>query len=487
MLNPQGHPGESLATSAPPPESREAGPGSAPVAPRLATFQVADRERRGGGRRGRSRRRRWLWLLLMATLAGSGWAVWSRLSQDRLPEFETYTFTGKPTRHILLDLTGSIVPRTRIVISPQVGGIVSKVHLPLEGQKVQGGALLFEIENTRYRADYLQAEAGLTAAKAQLLELENGTRTEEIEEAAAAVDQAKEHVALTKLEWQRTRDMYARKAVSPSDLDKNRTLHLSALKRLRLEQAKYDLARHGPRPERIAASRAEVQRAEATRVRARYYYDQTKIYAPAAGTGTSFTLLERKVAPGESIQADLTYTALCTLADLKHMEAEIDVQERDLGVLKIGGPCEIIPDAYPERTYRGHVNRKQPIVNRQRGVVQVKITIDEPDEYLLPNMNARVLLLEEKPRTGAAPDLPEIPRRALVADDAPPAVFVVEGQTARLRRIELGTIHGDWAQVRKGLQAEDRIILPGDRPLVDGQPVRVRGMSRKEGGGRKGH
>src|SRR4029077_17198649 len=116
----------------------------------------------------------------------------------------------------------------------------------------------------------------------------------------------------------------------------------------------------------------------------------TKIYAPTDGKGTSFTLLERKVAVGESIQADLTYTALCTLADLTQMEAEVEVQERDLAVLKIGAPCEIIPDAYSVRVYQGKVNRKQPIVNRQRGVVQVKITIDHPDEYLLPDMNARV-------------------------------------------------------------------------------------------------
>jgi HlyD family secretion protein len=395
-----------------------------------------------------------------------------------MPEVETYTFTGKTTREILLDLAGFVVPRTKVVISPLVGGIVAQVHLPSEGQQVKAGALLFEVEDTRYRSDYLQAEAGLTAAKAKLLELENGSLEEEKRQALASLEQAKAEVGVAAAELKRVRKLHAQGASTGTELDKALLLHVEAQMRLKLQQAKYDLSRKGPRAERIAAARAEVQQAQAGRDRAKFIYDHTKIYAPTDGTGTSFTVLERKVARGESIQADLTYTALCTLADLTQMEAEIDVQERDLGVLKIGGPCEIIPDAYSDRVYRGRVNRKQPIINRQRGAVQVKITIDNPDEYLLPDMNARVLLLKNEPSAKADKELPEIPRCVLVPGVDAPTVFLFDGQTARLRRIELGATAGDRVQVRQGLLPGDKIILPGDQPLLDGQPVRLRGESK---------
>jgi multidrug efflux pump subunit AcrA (membrane-fusion protein) len=164
-------------------------------------------------------------------------------------------------------------------------------------------------------------------------------------------------------------------------------------------------------------------------------------------------------------------------------EAEVDVQERDLGALTIGGPCEIIPDAYPDRVYRGRVNRKQPIVNRQRGVVQVKITIEAPDEFLLPDMNARVLLLRSPAGSGVS--LPDIPRRALVPGSDPPAVFLLDGPVARLRPITTGVTTGDRVQVRAGLRPQDRVILPGDRPLADGQPVRARGDNPEGRPGRK--
>ncbi len=467
MLHNQEHAGDSAERS---------GPTSEPISTRLRNFQVAESERRGGG--GRTRRRRWLWLAILAVLAVGGWAVQSRLASSSLPEVETYTFTGKATREVLLDLSGFVVPRTKVVISPLVGGIIAQVHLPSEGQQVKAGALLFEVEDTRYRSDYVQAEAGLAAAKAKLLELENGSLEEEKNQAIASLEQARAEVGVAAAELKRVRELYSRGASTATELDKSLLLHVEARMRLKLQQAKYDLSRKGPREERITAARAEVQQAQASRDRAKFFYDHTKIYAPTEGTGTSFTVLERKVARGESIQADLTYTALCTLADLTQMEAEIDVQERDLGVLKIGSPCEIIPDAYPDRVYRGHVNRKQPIVNRQRGAVHVKITIDNPDEDLLPDMNARVLLLKDTPSASADKELPEVPRRALVPGVDAPTVFVFDGQAARLRRIELGATVGDRVQVRQGLLPGDKILLPGDQPLLDGQPVRIRGENK---------
>jgi RND family efflux transporter MFP subunit len=286
-------------------------------------------------------------------------------------------------------------------------------------------------------------------------------------------------------DWDRARKLYGNNGTALADVERSERDLVEARMNLRSQQANCNLVNKGPRVEKIAASRAEVRRAQANRDRAKYYLDQTKIYAPDDGTAASYTLLERKVAAGESIQADLTYTPLCSLADLTHMEVEVDVQERDLGAVVIGAPCEIMPDAYPERVYRGKIHRKQPIVNRQRGVLQVKITIEAPDEYLLPDMNARVLLLNRPASTAPAEDLPQLPSRALVFDGGAPAVFVVEAQAARLRRIETGATVGDAVQVRGGLRPGDRVILPGGQALRDGLPVQVPGANPPDGEGKK--
>ncbi|MGH7171150.1 MAG: hypothetical protein ACRELG_12810 [Gemmataceae bacterium] len=53
-----------------------------------------------------------------------------------------------------------------------------------------------------------------------------------------------------------------------------------------------------------------------------------------------------------------------------------------------------------------------------------------------------------------------------------------------MRQIELGATVGDRVQVRSGLSPDDKIILPGDRPLIDGQPVRLRGENKEDHSGR---
>jgi HlyD family secretion protein len=66
-------------------------------------------------------------------------------------------------------------------------------------------------------------------------------------------------------------------------------------------------------------------------------------------------------------------------------------------------------------------------------------------------------------------------------------VFVLDGSLARLRPIKTGATVGDGVQVRAGLRPQDRVILPGDGPLTDGQPVRVRGESNAGRPSRKDH
>jgi RND family efflux transporter MFP subunit len=474
MLHNQGHAGAPAAMNTPPPE---------PVAARLLNFQVAEDERRGDG--GRPRRRLWLWLALLASLAAGGWAVRSRLMPSSVPEVETYTFTGKAAREVLLDLSGFVVPHTKVVISPQVGGIVSKVLLPEEGKTVQTGDLLFTIEDTRYRTELEQAEAALTTAQAQEKELEHGREKEEIDYAEALLKQAKVQQAQALIDYERAHRLYPG-SISRAEHDRALTTYRDASAAVNVQKRNLDRIKARTREEKLEAAVAEVRRARAVRDRAKYFFEKTRIVAPADSEGKAhvFTVLQKNVNPGESIQADLTYTALCTLADLAQMEAEIDVQEHDLGVLKMGAPCEIIPDAYPDRVYRGHVHRKQPIINRQRGAVQVKITIDNPDDYLQPDMNARVLLLKIATPTSTNEELPEIPRRALVSGSDAPSVFLFDGQVVRLRRIDLGATAGDRVQVRKGLLPGDKIILPGDQQLVEGQPVRLRGENKGDAGRR---
>lgn len=368
-------------------------------AERLLGLPIADQERRGAA--GSSFRRSWrqlrlLWMIAAVALSAAGAAGYSYRQVKNVPASSVIASTDKPEREVLLDLSGFIVPRTKIVVSPQVNGIVARVLVSEEGQKVKTGDLLFEVDAVRYKAEYEQAEAALATAEARLQELENGREPEERAYARALYEKAKVQEKLATIEFDRAQRLTAN-VLGHAEYDRILTNFYDAKAAVKVQRTNVDIVEAKTRQEKIDAAKAEVKRARAARDRAKYYLDRTKITAPADSEGKPrvFTVLQKNVNPGESIQADFMYTALCTLADLSELEAEIDVQERDLHLLRKGMSCEVIADAYPDRPYIGVLSRMQPMVNRQRGVVQVKVAITAPDQYLLPDMNARVLFLKD--------------------------------------------------------------------------------------------
>jgi HlyD family secretion protein len=369
---------------------------------RLRNFAIADHERRGAmkavPRRFLYKRKR-LWLFAALVLTAASAAGYSYRQVKNVPKADVPLSPDKPGREVLLDLSGFVVPRTKIVVSPQVNGIIARVCIPEEGQQVKTGDLLFEVDDVRYRAEYEQAEAALAAAESQLEELENGRQPEDKAHARALYEQAKVQEKLAAVEYERARRLTPN-VLGQAEYDRIVTNYYDARAAVKVQKTNVDIVEAKTRHEKINAAKAEVKRARAVRDRAKYYLDKTKIHAPADSEGKPrvFTVLQKNVNPGESIQADFVYTALCTLADLSEMEAEVEVQERDLPLLRKGMPCEVLPDAYPDRPYRGVLSRMQPLVNRQRGVVQVKVAITAPDEHLLPDMNARVLFLRDSTR-----------------------------------------------------------------------------------------
>ncbi len=69
---------------------------------------------------------------------------------------------------------------------------------------------------------------------------------------------------------------------------------------------------------------------------------------------------------------------------------EIDLGESDLAKVAIGQRCVVSPEAYPERRYEGEVVEIAPEASRQKGTLQVKVQIRNPDRYLTPELSARV-------------------------------------------------------------------------------------------------
>lgn len=437
------------------------------MADELRSLQIKDVERRRPVRPGRRRRLgRWLALALLLVAASGGGAWWWWKSGPSGEEVDVIIFTTEAKAETLLDKTGYIVPRNRITLSPEVGGIITKIHVE-EGSRVKKGAVLIELEDSRYKADWEQAKAALASAEAQRDELKAGSRPEEIDEARATLEQTQARLAFLRDEVKRGWRSGVGAAISLAEHQRNLgNLHeAEALERS--QKAHLKLIEQGPRKEKIQVAEAEVLRARANLAKAQFYYDRARIYAPC-----DCVVLERKVEIGEAVHPEVLVGTLCVLADLNDLEAEAEVPERDLALLKDASECQVLPDAYPGRSYRARFNRLQPLVNRQRGVVKIKVTILNPDDSLLPDMNCRVLF----PRQGsqASPELPVVPEQSIVREGQDSLVYVLDGLTARRRVIECGRTIGSSIEVRSGLRQGDVVLLVGTKPVRDGDSVRPR-------------
>lgn len=446
------------------------------MADRLGSLSLSQQEQRPV-------RGRWfgrLLLLCVIAIVGIFWADNQQLINARQllaigisDVGEVPTIRGvaisRASSEVLLSLSGVIHPGSRIDVTPLIPGPI--VALPVaEGEYVKKGDLLAKILDTNYLADLHQAEASLALATSQLLELQAGTRPEEIDRARALLASGEADLVNSQKTFERMKMLYERGAINEAEFDVAEAKLKTAKAEVARLNADLKLAVNGPRQEVIDAAAAEVSRAEAAIEKAQFFVDHAEVISPADGI-----VLERKAELGEVSRSDYFLTSLCVIGDMSTAEVSVDVQERQLRKVEAGQRCRVIPDAYPQSVYQGTVKRIQPQVNRQRGVVRVLVKLDDPDEKLLSDMNARVEFLDTAVLE-AKEDLLPIPNEALFEGDDGPFVYQWKEGVVSTMRVEIvgSTTSEESTLVWSGLNEQDVLLLPQqDQRLSDGSAVNV--------------
>ncbi len=153
--------------------------------------------------------------------------------------------------------------RERISLSATATELVSAIHVT-EGAHVQPGDLLVSLDDTRQRTRVALAEAEVSLARAELLELENGARTEEIESTRARLAAARARFKDARLDEERARALYAHKMIGQAEHDQARADLETAEANVREQSEQLDLLLNGTRPERLQQARARVNAAKQT-------------------------------------------------------------------------------------------------------------------------------------------------------------------------------------------------------------------------------
>jgi len=239
------------------------------------------------------------------------------------------------------------VEATEADLGFQAGGRVDRVAFH-EGDEVPAGAVVATLDAAELQARLGQVQAGQSAAKALLAQLERGARPEELQQARAAADAARERLDEARRALERTRILYQGGAASREQFDQATTASQVAVAQDQQAREALRLVEAGPRREQIDAQRAVVRQADAAVAQARAALDNAVIRAPFAGVVTV-----RHREPGEAVSPGLP---VVTLLDPNDRWVRIYVREDQVGRVALGQKATIRSDSDPDSSYAGRVS-----------------------------------------------------------------------------------------------------------------------------------
>jgi HlyD family secretion protein len=373
---------------------------------------------------------------------------------------------------VVLNATGYIVAAHKIEVAAKVVGKVKWIGVE-KGDHVREGQVMVRLEDDEYQAQVQQANGNLSMLQARLSEALNGSRPEEVAQAAANLGVAKSDLENARVTLERTSGLVKDQVSSRQNLDDAQARYDAAVQKVNAAQKSYELVKIGPRQEQIDALRGQVEQAKGVVAYAQTALANTVIHAPVTGT-----ILERAVEKGEFVTTSFVGDRgakgyVVSLADLNDLEVELDINQNDFAKLSSKQRGVVTTDAFPDRKYDGFIKEISPEANRQKATVQVKVKIEHPDDYLRPEMNASVSFVsEEKPAetTSSASARPVVMAPTTSLRDG--AVFVYFDGKAVRRPVKTGPTSGANVRIEQGLIGGEDLIVNPPAALKDGDRVR---------------
>jgi RND family efflux transporter MFP subunit len=400
--------------------------------PKLSDLKIEHqaRSRDGGGRR----------MMLIAAAVLVTIAVIVVLYVGRTSVVTVEVATARPAPEggatTVLNASGYVEPRRKATVSAKITGKVTEVLVD-EGMIVEKNQVLARLDDSDARRRYEAISAERDVARAAIVELE---------------------VSLADAErtLRRTNQLRDQGVASVQDLDTATAAVDSLRAKLRVAASSLDAAEA-----QLAVSLQDLE--------------NYTIRSPFAGIAVS-----KDAQPGEMVSpvsagGGFTRTGISTIVDMDSLEIEVDVNESHIAKVHPGQPADAVLDAYPDWHIPATVRTVIPTADRQKATVKVRLTFDQLDPKILPDMGVKGAFreaIEEEPSATQAQSL--VPQLAVWNDSEQPVVFVVEDEIVERRAVSVGRSIGADVEILAGVVPGDRVVVGESEALSDGQRVRVK-------------
>jgi HlyD family secretion protein len=354
--------------------------------------------------------------------------------------------------------SGHVENAHRVDIGAQLTGTVKRVPVA-EGQMVQAGQLLIELENTELQASLKQAEFNVQQAAAKLRQL----REVQVPVTAHALHQAMVTQETSQQALKRSQDLYDKGFTGQAALDEfKRTALVTQSQVLSLKDQMASL-NEGGSDSVLAQANLSQAKAGSELAHARLRYAQ--ISAPSSGT-----LISRNVEPGDVVQAG---KVLMVLSPTGTTELVVQIDEKHLSQLKIGQAATASADAYSKEQFPAVLSYINPGVDAQRGSVTVKLQVPQAPSYLQQDMTVS-LNIEVAKRSQAILLATEAVRDI---EKSAWDLQIVKGKAVR-QPIQIGLRGPGYCEVLKGLQPND-VVIRDPAGIANNARVRIKTMPVK--------
>lgn len=249
---------------------------------------------------------------------------------------------------VKVSATGNLQPTNKVDVGSELSGIIDKVFVD-DNDRVKMGQVLARLDLSKLRDAVAKSRASLAAAEAQVLQMQAT-----VAETSAALARYRQVAQLS-----------GGKVPSRSEMDTAE----ANLKRAEANEAN--------------------ARASVTQARATLQSDETNLSKASIRSPINGVVLKRSVEPGQTVAASFQAPVLFTLAeDLAKMELQVDVDEADVGQVKVGQKATFSVDAWPGRQYAAVITRVGFGSQEKDGVISylTVLQVENADLSLRPGM-----------------------------------------------------------------------------------------------------
>lgn len=326
-----------------------------------------------------------------------------------------------------IEVVGSLSPKFSADVKSEYAGIVTEVYVT-EWVRVKKGTPLAKIDPREMEIAFQKAKAAVEMEKANLLQAEvAGNRAE------------REYNRLIKLK--------EFGLVTQQNLDDGFTEKEAAVAR-------------------IAAAKAQLKASEEDLQHTQTRLSKAIIYSPIDGV-VSF----RGVNVGDLVGEMGSPKVMFKIINTRILDLTVTVPSGEMGMVRVGQPLTFSTDAISRNNFTGKVMFINPVVNEADRSVKVIAEVENSTEQLKGGLFVKGRIL-----TGKRTAILQVPRASLLTWDVVGKkgdLFVVNGEIAKRRTVQTGSIMGDFVEVTSGLSPGEPVVVRGGFNLKEGDRVSV--------------